>query len=169
MRKLPTMTTIMGPKTVLILTSMFIFILLLSACAGAPQGAPQVSQAEVSNEAAMSEPASTEETVAESAPEQSAAEGSSMVTFSGDVLPIFENTCQRCHGDTRQEDGLRLLSYDEVMAGSKNGAVIIAGDPDNSELVQQVVEGKMPKRGSKLSEQQIQIIIDWVKAGAENN
>ena len=55
------------------------------------------------------------------------------------------------------------------MAGSKNGPVIAAGDADNSLLVELVSTQKMPKRGPKLTPDQVQVIIDWVNQGALNN
>jgi hypothetical protein len=55
------------------------------------------------------------------------------------------------------------------MAGSVNGVVIVAGSPADSVLVQMVTKGKMPKRGPKLTPEQVQTISDWVAAGALNN
>ena len=39
----------------------------------------------------------------------------------------------------------------------------------NSELVRQIVLGKMPRRAPKLLPDQIQAITDWVNAGALDN
>ena len=55
------------------------------------------------------------------------------------------------------------------MAGSFNGTVITPGNAEDSFLVQQLLDGEMPKRGPKLTLEQIQIIINWVNAGALNN
>ena len=92
-----------------------------------------------------------------------------MVSFSQDVLPILNRSCTRCHGGTRKEKGLDLRNYEAIMAGSKNGPVVIPGDPDNSPLVYLVVQGKMPKRGAKLTPEEVRIFIDWVIQGALNN
>ena len=61
------------------------------------------------------------------------------------------------------------VSYAEVMAGSNNGPILTAGDAANSLLIQQVVNGKMPKQGPKLLPAQIRTLSDWVAAGAPNN
>ena len=66
-------------------------------------------------------------------------------------------------------EGLDMNTYETLMAGSQNGPVIVPGDADDSLLIQKVTEGKMPKRGPKLTPAQIQIIIDWINAGALNN
>lgn len=91
------------------------------------------------------------------------------VSFQDHVLPIFEQHCTECHGQEEPEEGLRLTSYDEVMAGSWNGSVIEPGDAENSYLVEQVVRGRMPKRGPKLTPAEIDIITAWVEAGALDN
>lgn len=92
-----------------------------------------------------------------------------MVSFNQNILPILNRSCTRCHGGTRKEKGLDLRNYEAIMAGSKNGPVVIPGDPDNSPLVYLVVQGKMPKRGAKLTPEEVQIFVDWVIQGALNN
>jgi mono/diheme cytochrome c family protein len=84
-------------------------------------------------------------------------------------MPILNASCVKCHGVEQVKEGLDMTSYAVLMAGSFNGPVIAPGDAANSFLVQQVVEGEMPKRGPKLTAEQIQIISDWVNQGALNN
>ncbi len=91
------------------------------------------------------------------------------VSFSNDVLPIFQSRCSSCHSGEQARKGLSLMSYESIMAGSIDGAVIIPGDANGSLLVQLVSGGQMPKQGPKLTPEQIQIIIDWIMAGALNN
>ncbi len=62
-----------------------------------------------------------------------------------------------------------MTTYEGLMAGSFNGTVIEPGNAADSFLVQQIENGKMPKRGPKLSPNEIQIAIDWVNAGAVKN
>jgi mono/diheme cytochrome c family protein len=91
------------------------------------------------------------------------------ISFQRDVQPIFNQICVKCHGGEEVKEGLSLKTYAEVMRGSDNGPVIVAGDPANSFLIEQVVNGKMPKQGPKLLPAQIRAITDWVAAGAPNN
>lgn len=91
------------------------------------------------------------------------------ISFANDVMPIFNNSCNKCHGLEQVKEGLDLTSYDTLMAGSFHGTVVTAGNADDSFLVQQLIEGEMPKRGPKLTAEQIQIIADWINAGALNN
>ncbi|MFN8413009.1 MAG: c-type cytochrome domain-containing protein [Anaerolineales bacterium] len=91
------------------------------------------------------------------------------VSFANDVMPIFVASCNKCHGVEQVKEGLDMTTYDTLMAGSFNGLVITPGNAADSYLVQQIVEGEMPKRGPGLSEEQIKIITDWVNQGALNN
>ncbi len=91
------------------------------------------------------------------------------VSFSKDVNPILQNSCFDCHGGERTSKGLSVASYNSLMQGSQNGAVIVASDPANSLLVQSILSGKMPKRGTKLTPEQIQLIEQWITEGAQNN
>jgi hypothetical protein len=93
----------------------------------------------------------------------------SSVSFANDVLPILNSSCNECHGGRQVKEGLDVGTYESLMAGSFNGPVIVAGNSADSLLVQQVINGKMPKRGAKLTPGQIKTISDWVNAGALNN
>jgi mono/diheme cytochrome c family protein len=88
-------------------------------------------------------------------------------TFLDDVLPIFERSCNACHGSLGGWDG---TTYQAVLESGDHAPVIIPGEPENSLLVQkmlgtQSVGGIMPP-GGLLPESQVQVIIDWVANGA---
>lgn len=89
--------------------------------------------------------------------------------FASNVYPIFEAKCIKCHGVEQVKEGLSMLSYDELMAGSFNGPVVLPGDADGSLLVDLIARGKMPNRGPKVTEAELQIIKDWISQGALNN
>jgi len=113
-------------------------------------------------------PAPTEEP----APEDGGDTG--QVSFQKDVLPIFERRCIKCHGgindgEERVEEGLKLLTYEDVLKGSYNGPVIEPGDVENSFLIEQIVKGEMPKKEPRLLPAQIRTITAWVEQGAPDN
>ena len=88
-------------------------------------------------------------------------------TFESDVLPIFEASCNMCHGTL---GGWTGSSYDEALNTGEDGPTIIPGDPANSRLVQSLIGTHpngvvMPPDGS-LSEADIQTIVDWIEGGA---
>ena len=91
------------------------------------------------------------------------------VSYARDVRPILESRCASCHMGEFVSEGLDMNTYDSLMKGSENGPVIVPGNARDSLLVEKITEGKMPKRGPKLTPAQIQIITDWIDAGAPNN
>ena len=91
------------------------------------------------------------------------------VSYAKDVRPILESRCATCHMGEFVSAGLDMNTYESLMAGSQNGPVIVPGDAGDSLLVEKITEGKMPKRGPKLTPAQIQTITDWINAGAPNN
>ena len=130
------------------------------------ESAPAVEEpAEIPTDTAIppTEPPTEEPTVQPAAP-------SGGISFANDIQPLLQNRCVNCHGGNRgTEEGLDMTSYANLIAGSDNGPVIIAGNADGSLLVQLVVEQEMPKRGAKLTPSQVQLIIDWVNQGALDN
>ena len=129
-------------------------------------GAPEVGTATAEASPAISESATS--TVTAQTPITSTVDLTN-VSFQHDVLPIFEQYCTKCHGDEDPEEGLKLTSYENVMAGSFYGAVVKPGDPDTSYLVEMIVTGQMPKRGADLTQTEIDTIIAWIEAGAQND
>lgn len=91
------------------------------------------------------------------------------VSFSSDIYPLVERRCIKCHGGEFPSEGLNLESYEGLIAGSQNGQVIIAGDSSNSLLFEKIENGEMPKRGSDLTAEQIELIRQWINEGALNN
>ena len=91
-------------------------------------------------------------------------------SFNADILPILTNRCAipGCHvaGGPRDID---LRTYGSVIKGGDEGAIVIAADAMESEMVEEIAEGKMPPEGPPLEAAQIQLIIDWINEGAENN
>jgi hypothetical protein len=92
-----------------------------------------------------------------------------VVSFASDILPVFDQSCLKCHGGDKTEKGLSVKFYAALMPGSEKGAVVVPGDPDASRLAQLLLNGKMPKRGPKLSQGQIELVLEWIRAGAQNN
>jgi mono/diheme cytochrome c family protein len=138
---------------------------LLSACS-TPATATQSPATQVAAVSASDTPAAmATEAIAATTPAAAAAG----VSFTDNILPIFQNSCINCHGGERIEKGLSLRTYADMMSGSQNGAVVIPGNAQESSLATSVASHKMPKRGPKLSDAQVQLIIDWINQGAQDN
>jgi uncharacterized membrane protein len=91
------------------------------------------------------------------------------ISFQNEIQPILERRCVKCHGGDFPSEGLSMESYKSLMAGSQNGPVIIAGHSNNSLLFEKVESGEMPKRGSDLTVEEINLIKQWINEGASNN
>ena len=158
--------------------SLTLLTILITACGGqtpqtqlrpatATETVIQPAQSAASTNTPLSSPIVTDtSTSAAKAPTEAPV---ASVSFINDVLPILENSCNKCHGVEQIKEGLDMRTYETLMAGSFNGTVITPGNAEDSFLVQQLLEGEMPKRGPKLTHDQIQIIINWINAGALNN
>jgi uncharacterized membrane protein len=88
------------------------------------------------------------------------------------IHPILDSNCVGCHGTSKTEGGLRLDSYEAMMKGGKDGAVIVPREADKSLLVQRVVlpagdPHAMPAEGRPpLKPEQISWLRAWIRAGA---
>ncbi len=67
-----------------------------------------------------------------------------------------------CHGDNATA-GLNATTYTSLMTGSTNGPVITPGDAAASLLITKVKDGTHP---GKFSPEELQIISNWINAGA---
>jgi hypothetical protein len=64
--------------------------------------------------------------------------------------------------------GLKLDSYEGALAGSTKGAVLVAGDPDGSEMVRRMRGESMPRMpflGRALPPEEIDLVVRWIEAG----
>lgn len=97
------------------------------------------------------------------------------VSFARNVFPILERSCLECHGKAGEdgepvvEEGLNMLTYEGLMAGSLYGKVIEPGNPDESYLIELIAAGDMPKEGDALKPEEIELIRRWILAGAQKN
>jgi mono/diheme cytochrome c family protein len=94
------------------------------------------------------------------------------VEFRRDIQPIFEASCIKCHGATRQRSQLRLDSGSFALHGGVMGPVIVPGDSARSRLVQ-LISGldpaermPQPPTAPALSPEKIQLIRRWIDQGA---
>jgi mono/diheme cytochrome c family protein len=82
---------------------------------------------------------------------------------------ILERSCVKCHGPDKQKGGLRLDSHAAVRKGGTEGEVVVAGEPEKSRLIAAIgwtdEDTRMPPK-QKLSDEDIAILTEWVRAGA---
>src|SRR6266513_497165 len=94
------------------------------------------------------------------------------VDFAKQIGPILEQNCVKCHGPEKQKAKLRLDSKEAAMKGGKDGAIIVAGKADKSEMYRRITLPKgnddiMPNEGDPLTKEQTDLIRDWINQGAD--
>ena len=108
--------------------------------------------------------------VASEAPVGAAQAPADAVDFARDVMPIIKRTCVECHGPDKVKARLRMDSVEGLQKGGKSGALVKAGDPENSLMLRRVLgldgEDQMPLDKDPLTEKQIDTLRRWIAAGA---
>ncbi len=88
-------------------------------------------------------------------------------SFGADVLPILARECVLCHGVA---GGWDASSFEAVMTTGDHAPVVIPGDAEGSLLAHKLLgtqeQGAIMPPSGALSSAQIQIILDWITAGA---
>ncbi|MBC7948316.1 MAG: hypothetical protein H7Y42_10585 [Chitinophagaceae bacterium] len=91
------------------------------------------------------------------------------------VQPVLEAKCFSCHGPSKQKGKLRLDSPQSILAGGKDGKVLIPGKADESEMVKRILlpidddDHMPPKAKPQLTENEVELLQWWVGSGADFN
>jgi mono/diheme cytochrome c family protein len=89
--------------------------------------------------------------------------------FEARVRPILAANCYDCHAEDAK-GGLRVDSRDALIKGGDSGPAIVAGKPDESLLIKAVKrvpgEPQMPMGRPKLKDDDIGVLVEWIRAGA---
>lgn len=95
------------------------------------------------------------------------------VSFSREIQGIFDDRCIVCHNQAHPFLDLRIsYSYNELMTTGSSAPYVDIQDPEQS-IIYQHVKGEtmaiMPPNGDPLTENQVALILLWIKQGAKNN
>lgn len=93
-----------------------------------------------------------------------------LVSFKDDIQPILAERCAipGCHA-APGAGGLDLTAYDTFKKGGNGGVAFNAGNGKGSIVVRRIDGGGMPPIPPPLDADQVQLFIDWIDDGAENN
>lgn len=93
------------------------------------------------------------------------------VDFLTELQPLFAERCYSCHGEKKQESGMRADSRMDLLKGGDSGPSLIVSNSTASILVQ-VLAGthpdlaQMPKKKEKFTDEQIGLVRAWIDQGA---
>ncbi|WP_031528429.1 DUF1553 domain-containing protein [Dyadobacter crusticola] len=98
--------------------------------------------------------------------------GSSSVDYNTDVKPILNKHCMGCHGGVKKAGDVSFLFEHEMLEPGKSGKIpVVRGDADASEMIRRILsddpDEKMPKNGTPLNEQEVDILKKWINEGAK--
>jgi len=105
-----------------------------------------------------------------SAPELRAAD---KVDYLKQIKPLLTEKCYACHSALKQEAELRVETRELMLKGGDSGATIVPGKPDDSLLLYRIMaqgdeQMPPPEEGSRLTDQQIELIKTWIQQGANS-
>lgn len=114
---------------------------------------------------------STDSPSATGSPGASTTSGAPTVVSYADVQTLFDRNCVKCHGADNPKEGVSLVSHEALMKGGEPGPIVVAGDSENSLLIQ-VLRGshgkkQMPMGSAPLAEAEIKKVETWIKDGAK--
>ncbi|HXZ15212.1 MAG TPA: c-type cytochrome domain-containing protein [Roseiarcus sp.] len=97
------------------------------------------------------------------------------ISYSEDIAPVFRGWCVSCHqpgGEGFKKTGLDLTTYQGLMKGTDYGPMVIAGKPDESNIMRLVngeTKVRMPFEHKPLPACVRQNIWSWIFEGAKDN
>lgn len=89
------------------------------------------------------------------------------------VQPLLQAKCYACHNEKKSKGGLVMSDIRRMLAGGKSGAMWVAGDPDNSLIIERLLldmedRKHMPPKGRpQLTAEEIELLHRWIAAGAD--
>jgi len=96
--------------------------------------------------------------------------GSHPIDFQKEIKPILEDRCINCHGHGRAKGDFRMDSRQTLLKGGTTGPAVVEGQSAQSYLIELVAgvdpDNVMPKKGTKLTRQQVALLRAWIDQGA---
>jgi hypothetical protein len=94
------------------------------------------------------------------------------IDFAKDLELLFAERCFDCHGDKKQESGLRLDGREFALKGGDHGPAFVPGKSAESLMVQLLAGvhadiARMPRNKEKFTAAQIGLVRAWIDQGAE--
>lgn len=92
------------------------------------------------------------------------------VSFVGDVAPLIDGRCLRCHGGGEPSAGLRLDTFAGWKRGGRSGPLLSRGSANRSMLMMKLStpdeRARMPRNGEAFNREELETIATWINQGA---
>lgn len=92
--------------------------------------------------------------------------------YESQIAPILETHCVKCHGPQKHKSGLSLHIPDAIVAGGDSGSILDANDGGTSLMARRIQlpltddDHMPPDNKPQLSAAQIEMLVEWIEAGA---
>lgn len=101
----------------------------------------------------------------------STASPDSVMVYDNLIQPVLQEKCYACHNDSKSNGGLLMTTPEALSEGGDHGAVLVAGNAMESELVKRVTLDQsskkfMPPKGFPLNYTEIRLLEWWINQGA---
>jgi hypothetical protein len=91
------------------------------------------------------------------------------VDFRKDVQPLLEASCVKCHGRGKANGDWKIDTRETFLQPGESGPAVVVGNSAHSYFIHLVAgtdpDSAMPKKGSKLTPEQVGILRAWVDQG----
>ncbi|MDA0348387.1 MAG: DUF1592 domain-containing protein [Verrucomicrobia bacterium] len=87
--------------------------------------------------------------------------------FQEKIAPLFAQHCLECHDSSAREGALDLSRKESAFKGGDSGKAILPGNAEESSLWESVFFDDMPEDRPHLSQEQKDLIKQWIDDGAE--
>jgi|SRR5579871_902312 len=92
-------------------------------------------------------------------------------SYSSDIRPLLQRSCQGCHQPAMKSGGLDLTRYETFASGGNKGPAFKSGAADS--LVIAYLSGqrqpRMPFGGTPLTDDEIELFRRWIASGAKDD
>jgi len=96
------------------------------------------------------------------------------ISYSNHIKPIFEAKCSKCHMNGKKKGKFQMDTLDLMLKSGESGNFgIVPGSSADSEIVKLIKgldkERIMPKKGIKVTQEEIELISNWIDVGAKTD
>jgi hypothetical protein len=95
------------------------------------------------------------------------------IDFTKEIQPILQSSCVQCHANNSAKGGLSMDTREGLLKGGESGPAFEIGKSGDSTLISMVAgididpDMIMPKKGNRLSKNEISQLRAWIDQGAE--